>query len=585
MTQFAVAFSGLSSRSGPLSFGHSNILRAITIDDDPTRLNLAMVFDAPADGGLDRVAEQLHTLVARHESLRTTYRPGTPVTQHVAGEGTLTVEVVDGGPDPLPAAERTARRMRSDVFDLSADLPFRVAVVTADGAPLHLVWVVSHAAMDVAACEVLHAEWHALSRGEPLPRPPALEPVDVVELERTPSVKRLGEGAVRYWAARIGEVPQAMFTLSHRAPAKNDWLHPGLHIRSRTAPAQLEAIAERTGASASAVALAALTVLIGHRTRNASVVTTSLSGNRVVRKLHGFFGSLAQDALLPVDLTGLDTFDDVVRQVRSAALPAYRHSWFDPTAVWQVINGTSAQRGISFARDLVFNDMSALAAAAGSPEPSALGRLPGVWIPGHQAPYEPDPELDGSLTWLPAEDIPCRFFSCLYRLEEEFELTLWIDPCVLDKGEAEEFGRALLRLLRAAAASELPLAGLTSLTTLEPVGRDEDWYLSDRSWIELDAVRDLLSEVVGDSPHLVTTEPDERLGHRLVCHLVAPTAPESVHERTLVALPGRVTAMAPHRYLVHPVAPPADRVGDPAAWESLPVIADASGRTEGRESA
>ncbi|WEH34414.1 condensation domain-containing protein [Streptomyces sp. AM 4-1-1] len=585
MSQFTVAFSGLSHRTGPLSFGHANILRAITIDDDPTRLNLAMVFDAPADGGLDRVARQLHTLLARHESLRTTYRSATPVTQRVAGDGALTAEVVDGGSDPLETAERTARRLRSKTFDLSAELPFRVAVVTADGAPRHLVWVVSHAAMDVAACEVLHAEWHALSTGEPLPPAPASEPVDVVELERTPSIKRLGEGAVRYWESQIRQVPQAMFTLPHTAPAKNDWLHPGLNIRSRTVPAQLEAIAERTGASASAVALAALATLIGHRTRNESVTTTSLSGNRVVRKLHGFFGSLAQDALLPVDLSGAATFDDVVRQVRSAGLPAYRHSWFDPTAVWQVINGVSAGRGISFARDLVFNDMSALAAAAGSPDRSALGRLPGVWIPGHQPPLQEDAELGGGITWLPAEDIPCRFFICLYQLEEEFEVTLWIDPYVLDKDEAEEFGRSLLRLLRAAAGTELPLTELPPLITLPPVDRGEGWYLSDHSWIELDAVRELISEVVGDAPHLVTIEPDERLGHRLVCHLVAPAAPESVHERTLVALPGRVTAIAPHRYLVHPAAPPADGLADPAAWAALPVIADASGRAEGRVTA
>ncbi|MFJ6012001.1 condensation domain-containing protein [Streptomyces sp. NPDC092952] len=580
-----MAFTGLPQRTGPLSFGHANILRAITIDDDPTRLNLAMVFGAPADGGIDRVAEQIHTLLVRHESLRTTYRTTAPVEQRVTGDGNLDVEVVDGGPDPLETADLTARRLRSKPFDLSAELPFRAAVITSDGAPRHLVWVVSHAAMDVAACEILHAEWHALSAGESLPPAPALEPVDVVDLERTPSIERLGQAAVRYWESQIDRVPQAVFTLPHTTPAKNDWLHPGLNIRSRTAAAHLETVAERTGASTSAVVLAALAALIGHRTRNETVVTTSLSGNRVVRKLHGFFGSLAQDALLPVDTTGLTTFDDVVRQVRSAGLPAYRHSWFDPNAVWQVINGVSARRGISFARDLVFNDMSALASAADSPDPSALGRLPGVWIPGHRPPVQESPELGGEMSWLPAEDIPCRFFVCLYQLDAEFELTLWIDPYVLDKSEAEEFGRSLLQLLAAAAGAELPLDAIPSLTTLAPVDRGAGWHLSDRSWIEPDAVRELLSEVMGDAPHLVTIEPDELLGHRLTCHLVAPAAPESVHERTLVALPGRITAIAPHRYLVHPAGPPADLLDDPAAWAALPVVAEASGRSEGRGTA
>ncbi|MGP3983163.1 condensation domain-containing protein [Streptomyces sp. KR80] len=561
-------------------------MRSISVDEDPTRLNLAMVFDAPADGGLDRIAEQLRGLLERHEALRTTYRLTTPPTQQVAAEGELVVEVIESAEDPLETAERTARRLRSLVFDLESQLPLRVAVVTSDGVPRHLVWVVTHAAMDVAACELLHTEWAALSAGRPLPPPAALEPIDVVDLEQTSSVKRLGESAVRYWESQLRRVPQAMFTPSARStPAKSDWLHAGLNIRSRTAPAHLETIAERTGASASAVALAALTVLVGHRTGHRTVVTTSLSGNRVLRKLRDFFGSLAQDALLPVELAELSGFDDAVRQVRSAGLPAYRHSWFDPTAIWQVINGVSAQRGISFARDLVFNDMSTLATAVGSPDQSARSRLPAVWIPGHQSAPVEDPEFGGSITWLPAEDIPCRFFACLYRLEEEFELTLWVDPQILPRDEAEKFGRAMLRLLRAAAEADLPLKDLTSLTTLPPVARGDGWYFSDNSWVELDAVRDLLDDILGGVPQLVTAVPDEDLGHRLVCHLAAPADPEKVHERALAALPGQVTAIAPHTYLVHDAPPDGDGVADPDAWAARPVLAESTGRPQGRDDA
>ncbi|MFG2875424.1 condensation domain-containing protein [Streptomyces sp. NPDC048337] len=598
MSQLTVNFSGLTARSGPLSFGHANIVRAITVDEDPTRLNLAMVFDAPtgegADSGLDRIAAQLRTLIERHEALRTTYPPATPPRQQVAAEGHLTVELVETAGDPLETAERTARRLRARPFALDAELPFRAAVVTIGGVPRHLVWVVTHAAMDVAACETLHAEWAALSAGRPLP-PAGLQPIDVVALEQSPTIARLGQGALRYWQAQLERVPQAMFTPPHDAPAKTSWLHAGLSIRSSTAPAHLEAVAERTGASPSAVALAALVTLVGHRTGHRTVVTTSLSGNRVVRALRGFFGSLAQDALLPVAFDGteteggttgaLDTFDAVVRQVRSAALPAYRSSWFDPTAVWQVINGVSGERGISFARDLVFNDMSALATAAGSPDQSALGRLPAVWIPGHQPPPEEDPQVGGALTWLPAEDIPCRFFACLYRMDEEFELTLWVDPQTLDKDEAEEFGRALLHLLRAAAEGDVPLSGLPDLTRLAPVSRGPGWLLSDRSWIETDAVRALMAEVMGDAPHLVVAEPDARGGHRLVCHLTAPASPEAVHERTLLALPGRVTALAPHHYVVHPTAPASGQAADPAAWTALPVTAASTGRPQGRDHA
>lgn len=586
MPQLTVPFSGFLHRTGTLSFGHANIVRSIGVDEDPTRLNLAMVFDAPADGGLVRIADQLGELIGRHEALRTTYRLGAFPTQSVAAHGELVVEVVEAERDTLQVADLTARELRAHVFDLERELPVRVAVVTSGGVPRHLVWVVSHAAMDVAACEVLHAEWAALSTGRPLPSPPALEPVDVVELEQSPTIRRLGGSALRYWESRLRRVPQAMFTLPARTtPAKTDWLHAGLTLRSSTVPADLTAIADRTGASPSAVVLAALSVLVGHHTGQSTVVTTSLSDNRVVRRLRGFFGSLAQDALLPVDLAEAAGFDDCVRAVRSAGLPAYRHSWFDPTALWKVIEGVAAERGVSFARDLVFNDMSTLATTAGSPDQSALSRLPSVWIPGHQPPTDEDPGIGGSVSWTPAEDIPCRFFACLYRLDEEFEFTLWVDPQVLPRDDAEEFGRTLLRLLRAAAGGDLPLGELKSLTELRPVPRGDGWYLSDHSWIELDAVRDLLDEVLGEVPHLVTVVPDEELGHRVVCHLAGPDSPAAVHERTLAALPGRVTAMAPHTYVVHEKAPAGQDVTDPAAWAASPVREESTGRREGRDEA
>lgn len=570
-----VRFADQTSRSGPLSYGHANIVRSIDVDDEPSRLNLAMVFDAPADGGQDRVAGQLRRLLERHESLRTTYRLAPPATQHVQAAGELAVELVESDGDPLETAERTARRLRALPFDLEAELPVRAAVVTRDGAPRHLVWVVTHAAMDVGACEVLYAEWSALSAGEDLPEPAALEPADVSALEQTPAIRRLTEGAVRYWQSQLERLPQAVFTPPARtAAAKTDWLHAGLTVRSRSASGHAAAVAARTGASPSSVVHAALAALVGHVADQPTVVTTSLSGNRVVRKLRGFFGSLAQDALLPVDLAGLSGFDDAVRQVRSAGLAAYRYSWFDPAALWQAIDGVCARRGISFARDLVFNDLSVLATAADSPDRSARGRLPGVWIPGHQPASADDPAIGGSLEWLPAEDIPCRFFVCVHRLDEEFELTLWVDPLTLSRDQVEEFGAALLRLLRTAAERDVPLAELPALTGLVPVRRGEGWYRCDNSWVELDAVRALSAEVVGDAPHLVTAVPDERLGHRLVCHLTKPADPEEVHARFLAALPGRVTAMAPHGYVVHDGAPGLEDAGDPDAWAAHTVIAE-----------
>src|SRR5882757_7397628 len=136
MPQLFARFAGLAERSGRLAYGHANIVRAIPQDDDQTRDILTMVFDVP-DLPPERVVHLIEILLERHESLRTTYRLGPVVTQHVAGSGELAVEVIEADGDPFEEAVRTARRLRPLAFDLAAALPLRAAVVTREGTARH----------------------------------------------------------------------------------------------------------------------------------------------------------------------------------------------------------------------------------------------------------------------------------------------------------------------------------------------------------------------------------------------------------------------------------------------------------------
>lgn len=175
-----------------------------------------------------------------------------------------------------------------------------------------------------------------------------------------------------------------------------------------------------------------------------------------------------------------------------------------------------------------------------------------------------------------------------HRLEDGLDLGLWADPQVLSAEEAAEFGRSFVRLLAEAADGDLPLDRLPALTGLTPVRRGGDWVRSDRCWVDLAAVRGLAAEALGDRPHLVLAEPDERLGHRLVCHLAAPADRPGaadpadlagVHRRILDLLPGRPSAITPQWYVVHtgPVPDAADTEAA-AAWRERPVLTEGPGR-------
>src|SRR4030081_656026 len=67
-----VRFTGSSQRSGPLTMGQSNMLLCMKTDK-PAHINVSAVWELPPGTDLDRIAETLVALHARHETLRTTF--------------------------------------------------------------------------------------------------------------------------------------------------------------------------------------------------------------------------------------------------------------------------------------------------------------------------------------------------------------------------------------------------------------------------------------------------------------------------------------------------------------------------------
>jgi hypothetical protein len=150
------------------------------------------------------------------------------------------------------------------------------------------------------------------------------------------------------------------------------------------------------------------------------------------------------------------------------------------------------------------------------------------------------------------------------RLEGEFDVTLWADPRVIARADAQWVGEGMARLLIDAGTRDVPLAELA----VAPVPRGSGWVRSDNCWTDLAEVRRLLppgSEVVAVQ--------DDLLGARLVAYTTADSTPEDLHSACLASLPGRMSAMAPHHYIICATAP-----GAGERWEDQPRLTEGSGR-------
>ncbi|WP_398851028.1 DUF6271 family protein [Streptomyces lateritius] len=617
-----VAYTGGTERRGPVTMGQANMIRCM-LRDEPEHINIHDVWPVPAGTRTESVIDALRALVVRHEALRTTFphapgrahvpggapseqaadgapgeqaaggppsepvSGGAPREQVVASAGEFTVTVLDHQELPRDAAgyaESLAREARVERFRLDRDFPLRLLLVARSGAPVFVALAASHAVTDVSALAVLKEEWPALLAGDALPPLTSLSPIDLALEEASPAGLRKSEASLRYWERIIRGGPQAMF--AEPGAEGTEVRAPQLTLRSRRGGRALALVARRTGALPSTVLLTAWCALVAHRTDQTVCVAAVPTSNRYHPRLARSVNTVSQDALLALDVR-VPTFDALLRKAWGAALNAYRHSQFDAVALWEMIGRVTHERGSVFARDVVYNDVSALPTTVGEPASATAGGTPD---PG--APAAPELEFGRG----PEQVLPTRILTFVHEIEPAIRLGVWSDPALFGPGEAEGFLTGLVRLLEAAATEDVPLASLTEVTGVRPVERGPDWCLVDGSWTSPPLVAETLGKALGGLPVHVTVEGDPRTdegsdggpyagpdstahGPALTAYIAAggtPLTPEDAHTALMDALPGHPGVLAPRRYVI--VQDPPVEADRSSAWLRQRILREGTGR-------
>jgi hypothetical protein len=572
-----VRFFGPRSGSGPLTLGQQNVMRWATDQTIFGAVQWQTLNLAPGRS-LDDVTRALAGLISRHESLRTLFGVDADGewTQEVTTSGELLVEVHEAG-DRLDTTEALLKQRLNAQFALDREWPIRAGIITCGGAPVKVLLVLTHMAADFTSLGIIARDFRRLmstSIGR-APGPAILQPLDQAKLEMSPLARRRAEAALRYWETTLRAAPQCMLAVPEHQPADSG--RGMATLRSRAAALALARIADRTQASQSLVILAAVATLLGLRTVNGQCLITAICANRFTPASADYVGTIAQDALIAVDLTA-ETFDEIIQATRSAALTAYYFSQYDTGSLWQVIDDVDEDRGTEFHRDCVMNDLSSAAAQVLA---GHAGSLP-------ERGDAANAMRDTRLVWAETDPRPVLFYFEVYRLSRhDVSLSVWADPSRLSPAEVEDFLFAVERLLVAADRRNVPAREIGELAGLRPVLRDASWQRIDSCWIEMPAVRQLLDDVVASVPGIDAAQvfrtrdiTGGRAGEALVAYASASgdcVTPAALHAQFRQRLPGFPTAMAPAWYVICDRPP-----DDPArmeSWQRLPVRVEGSGRS------
>src|ERR1700686_5240025 len=138
MRSIPVQFTGERAGEGPLTLGQLDLYEWVNGTPDHVYTILRVELPVPAVVSVDDVAEATGVLIARHESLRTSYVPGEQPRQRVAAAGGQLLEVCSlgegqWGPQDRPAvAEALVLWLRESPGP--GQRPGRMAVALAPGA-------------------------------------------------------------------------------------------------------------------------------------------------------------------------------------------------------------------------------------------------------------------------------------------------------------------------------------------------------------------------------------------------------------------------------------------------------------------
>jgi hypothetical protein len=372
------------AETAPLTFGQLSVWR--DVDQLPAGQRHAgnLLRTAPVGAGVS-VADLLGAfrgLRARHEALRTTYdfSDAASPRQIVSPPGTGDVPVrcvtVDAGMDFEAAAAEIGKDMELQALDLSTEESWRIAILIADGRPVHLAVVLHHIAVDIWALNLLDKDFRALLSGDRLGLSPA--PSQLAIAQHSPQWRSRRESAQEHQRAALTAVARAGGPPVPESPAQA----VRASLTSRVALAEASALASSLRISVPSLVLAAYCFAAHQVSGSSDILVKAMCANRVYPGTSALLTSMNQWGLCASQANAGEPFGTFAQRAHWASVRAQRHSCYDPDAA-AVIRGEVAATVGAIGPEFSFNYVHTEPADAPPAQSEPIGPL---WSVHHEPP-------------------------------------------------------------------------------------------------------------------------------------------------------------------------------------------------------
>jgi amino acid adenylation domain-containing protein len=318
----------------PLSFAQQRLWFLDQLEPGSALYNipLAALIPAPLDAVL--FERSLNMIVARHESLRTTFAMSDsgPV-QVIHDELWIPLEVHDLTDIPANEVQSVAEEMVAAHGRVPLDLetgPLMKIGLLRLGPREHIFMAsMHHIIADTASIGIVLAElsaiYAALTHGQqpPLPELP-IQYADYAQWQRDWLQGDVLQRQLEYWRGQLsGDLPMLDLPVDRPRPAQPSFRGAQLvHRLSSEASLSVNALAAQEKVPPFAALLTSLAVLLHRYSAQDKVSIGSPISNRARPELQSMVGYLANTVLLRVDLGGEPTFREAVRRAHEVNIGA-----------------------------------------------------------------------------------------------------------------------------------------------------------------------------------------------------------------------------------------------------------------------
>ncbi|MEN9865499.1 MAG: hypothetical protein RL748_1089, partial [Pseudomonadota bacterium] len=326
--------------AGPLlpSYAQQRLWLLDQIEGGSSHYNMPSALDMRGALDVAALTRALHTIVERHQSLRTCFSGNEQgqVSQLIQSADAFTVRTMDLS--QLSSGEQQMRvpaLLQQDAdqpFDLSRDLMLRASLLKL--APLHHVLLINmhHIASDGWSMSILIDEFCRLYQAAVAGTTPELSPLpvqyaDYAQWQRQVLQGELLELQLSYWTRQLASLPE-VHSLPLDAARPQQQTFVGAAHRSQLDSATtkgLLALCQASGATLFMGLHAAFSVLLARHSNETDIVVGSPIANREQAEVAGLIGFFVNTLVLRADLSDNPSFAAMLAQSRRTLLDAYAH--------------------------------------------------------------------------------------------------------------------------------------------------------------------------------------------------------------------------------------------------------------------